>query len=205
VTGPRDLRELVGDEVSEEELERLRPVDALLRSVPAPPPAMPQSLTRTVLQRVHPSAGAWSRGRLSGALALAASLALVFFAVGTRVGSEGFDERATVAMEATGAARGASAVLRIGERDASGNWRLRLEARNLPKLPAGGYYVLWLAKDGDYGGTCGTFAARGGEAEAEWTVSYRLSEYDAWVVTAHRPDQPADAEAPWLLEADVKT
>jgi hypothetical protein len=203
VTEPRELRELVGDEASEEELERLRPVDALLRSVPAPPPAVPQSLTRAVTQAVHPSAG-WRRSRLSGALALAASLALVFFAIGTRVGSEGFDERATIAMEPTDAARGASAVLRIGERDASGNWRLRLEARNLRKLPPGAYYVLWLARDGEYGATCGTFAASDEEVEAEWTVSYRLSDYDAWVVTVRLPEQPADAEAPPLLRAEVR-
>jgi hypothetical protein len=78
---------------------------------------------------------------------------------------------------------------------------VRLEASGLPKLPAGGYYVLWLEKDGEYAGTCGTFAG-GDSTEAEWTVSYRLADYDAWIVTARLPgDQPENP--PHLLKARI--
>ena len=37
MTEPPDLRELVGDDVPEQELARLRQVDALLRATPSPP------------------------------------------------------------------------------------------------------------------------------------------------------------------------
>ena len=83
---------------------------------------------------------------------------------------------------------GASATLAVGKADADGNRPVRLESAGLPKLPEGGYYVLWLEKDGEYAGTCGTFAG----GDAAWTVSYDLWDYDAWVVSARLPDQPPD-------------
>jgi anti-sigma-K factor RskA len=198
----KDLRELVGSEVPEQELERLRRVDALLRRVPAPP-EVPHRLLRAVTSAVEPQPRRWTSRRLAAALAFVVALAALSFALGTQVADEGFDERATVEMRATAAGEGASALLRLGESDEHGNWRLRLEASGLPPLPEGGYYVLWLAKDGDYGATCGTFAVGEGTTEAEWSVSYRLREYDAWVVTAYVPGRGARAEPPWLLQADV--
>jgi hypothetical protein len=131
------------------------------------------------------------------------AVAALAFGAGTRVGGDGFDERAAIPMQATESATGASAVIRVGAPDASGNRPLRLEVRGLKPLPRGGYYSLWLAKDGEYGATCGSFRIGEGETEAEWTVSYPLDEYDMWVVTAYFPDEPRDAERPWLLQADV--
>jgi Anti-sigma-K factor rskA len=198
---PDALEELVGTELPAEELERLRATDALLRKVPAPP-ELPRSLVRP---SVAPMRGAMvgSRERALGALALAASVAAVFFGVGTWFGGrDAFDERARLAMTATEDARGAAAVIRVGAADADGNRALRLEVEGLPKLPEGGYYVLWLARDGEYAGTCGTFSVGGGATEAEWTVSYPLSEFEKWVVTARLPGKERE-EAPWLLEADV--
>jgi hypothetical protein len=57
--------------------------------------------------------------------------------------------------------------------------------------------VLWLAKDGKYAGTCGTFNVGAGTTTVDMTVSYRLSDYDAWVIS-----QPKDG-APWLLSARI--
>ncbi len=65
---------------------------------------------------------------------------------------------------------------------------VRLDVSGLPALPDGGYYFLWLSKDGDYAAPCGTFAVGQGETTAEWTVSYDLGAYDEWVVTARMPD-----------------
>ena len=45
---PDNLRDLVGEDLSPEELARLERVDSLLRSVPAPPPELPASLTRSI-------------------------------------------------------------------------------------------------------------------------------------------------------------
>lgn len=199
---PPELDELVGEGLPEEELAALRRVDALLRAVPAPP-ELPDRLAAPA-RDAPPPVPVWTRRRTLAAVALAAALSALFFGLGTRVGGgDGFAERAAVPMEATDAAQGASAVLRVGEQDADGNRAVRLEARGLEPLPAGGYYVLWLEEDGEFVGTCGTFSIADGRTTAEWTVSYDLAEYDAWVVSRHLPgDEPAD----WarVLEAEIR-
>jgi hypothetical protein len=205
VREPPDFRELVGDDVSDDELRRLERADSLLRSVPPPPAEVPTSLTRAVESIAEPRAPLWTPRRVAGALALAATIAGVFFALGTLAGGEdGFDERAAIPMEASDAARGASATIHVGNPDGSGNWPLRLEVEGLEPLPKGGYYLLWLAKDGDFGVACGSFRVGDRETVAEWDVSYRLTDYDEWVITAYRPNEPRDVERPWLLTADAR-
>ncbi|HEY7196719.1 MAG TPA: anti-sigma factor [Gaiellaceae bacterium] len=198
---PPDLRELVGDDVPEEELAELERVDTLLRSVPAPPPEIPSSLTRAV-REATPSP-IWTRRRVGAVLALAAALSAIFFGVGAWVDSrsDSFDARASIPMQATSNASGASALIRLGPADSQGNWSLQLEARGLPELPRGGYYVLWLARDGEYAGTCGTFRVGPGTTTVTMNASYRLRDYDEWVISAVLPGQPEDENPPWLLEA----
>jgi len=202
---PRDLSELLGDDIPPEELERLRRVDALLSSVPGPPPEVPASLTHAVTAVATGAPQLWTRRRALVAVALAAALSALFFGLGARIaGDQGFEERAVVQMQAAEGARGASAVLRVGDLDESGNRPLRLEVEGLKPLPPGGYYALWLAKDGEYGATCGSFRMGEGETTAEWTVSYDLADYDEWVVTPYLPNEPRDFERPWLLTADAE-
>ena len=205
MTERRDLRDLVGEDVPAGELRRLEHVDSLLRSVPGPPAHLPASLTHAVTAAAEPRRPrVWSLRQVAVALPVAAAFALVFLALGMRIdGGAGFEERAAIPMQATDTARGAAATVRIGEADEDGNWPVRLDVRGLPRLPEGGYYVLWLAKDGEYAATCGYFGVHDGEARGEWTVSYRLRDYDTWVVTARMPDAPPDAAEPWLLRADV--
>lgn len=199
---PPPLDDLIDAEgLPPEALERLRETDALLRSVAAPPAQVPRAVESAVAALPHRRASPWTRRRTLVAVALAAALAALSFGLGTRVGG-GFEERAVYAMEPTADARGASAVIRLGERDENGNWPLRLEVEGLRPLSEGGYYVLWLARDGEYGATCGSFAVGEGTTEAEWTVSYPLRDFDTWVVTARRPGEDPE-EAPWLLRADV--
>ena len=200
---PPDLGDLVGDDLPPEELERLARVDALLRAVPAPPAEVPQSLTGTVL-RTASATPLWTRRRLAGAVAFAAALAALFFGIGAWTTGGGFDARATVAMQATEKAAGASGLIRLGGRDdASGNWEMEIVVSGLPTLPEGGYYVLWLAKDGKYAGTCGTFNVGGKTTTVRLTASYVLSEYDEWVVTAWVPGRDNE-KAPWLLTAPTQ-
>lgn len=198
-----DIRELVGDDVPEEDLAELSRVDALLRSVAPPPPEVPASLTRAV--RAATPVPLWTQRRLATAVVLAAALSALFFAVGTWVGdgSGGFDARASIPMKATGHAPGAAGIIRLGPRDAGGNWTIELRTEGLPKLAPGGYYVLWLARDGKYAGTCGTFRADGAPTTVMMNASYVLSDYDAWVVTAVEPNQPEGADTPWLLQASI--
>jgi hypothetical protein len=202
VNEPRDLRELLGDDVPPDEIARLRHVDALLRTVPGPP-ELPPGLTEAVTSLPHGRPRPHRRPQRILAVALAAALPALAFFAGTRFGTDGFDERAAIPMRAGAAAPEAHATIRVGGRDASGNRPLRLEVRGLKPLPRGGYYALWLAKDGEYGATCGSFRTGEGETQAEWTVSYPLGEYDTWVVTAYLPDEPPDKRRPWLLQADV--
>jgi len=199
---PAPLEELV-DGVGEEELARLRPTDALLRSVPGPPAEVPASLTSAVTGVVRAPGGRWTRRRTLAAIALAAALSALSFAGGALVGGgDDFEARASFSMRATANAQGASALVTLGERDRNGNWPLRLRVEGLAKLPQGGYYTLWLARDGERGPTCGSFAVGDGRTEAEWTVSYRLEHFDEWVVTAWVPGAENE-NPPRLLEADV--
>jgi hypothetical protein len=189
---PPELEELVGEDITAD----VRRADELLRAVPAPPPELPRSLQAPVPppQPVR----LWTRRRTLVAVALAAALAALFFGLGTRTGGDGFDAVGSYALEPTADAPDAAATLEVGEADADGNRPVRLESAGLPKLPEGGYYVLWLEKDGEYAGTCGTFAG----GKAEWTVSYDLWDYDAWIVSARLPDQPAD-EAKEVLKVAI--
>ena len=193
----------MGDEVSDGDLERLRAVDGLLRTVPAPPSDVPARVHRAVEEATEPRVVVLTRRRTFAAVALAAALAAACFGIGTRVSSgDDFDARATLRMIPTSDARGASAVIEMGKGDGKGNWPVRFRADGLKRLPAGGYYVLWLAKDGEYAGTCGTFRVGSQPTTVRMNASYELGEYDRWVVSAFRPDRP-DAEEPWLLEAPI--
>jgi hypothetical protein len=199
VREPPDIRELVGEDVPDDQLGELRRVDAVLRSVPAPPPQVPPRLTQAVTALTVP-APFWSRQRIAVAIALAAALAAGFFGVGRLTSGNDVDARATVPLRSTQAAPEAAAVIEVGELDEnSGNWELVLEITGLPKLPQDRYYALWLEKDGQYAATCGTFNVGEGTTTIRMTVSYRLSQYDAWVISEHDEDS-----RPQLLRADVR-
>ena len=200
---PPDLYELLGDDLPDEERRRLERTDALLRSVPAPPASVPHALADAV--RGIPSARP-ARGprRFAAALAFAAAVTAALGLGYLAGGERGGDEQYRVAMRATEEARGASAEIRVGERDEeTGNLTLELDVSGLPKLPEGGYYALWLAKDGRYAGTCGTFGVGEDQTTVSMNVSYDFDDYDAWVITAYLPNEPLDAERPWLLHARI--
>jgi hypothetical protein len=190
-----DFRDLVGDDLSPEERAKLERVDRMLRSVPAPPSEVPGSLDRAV-DSIGLERRDWTPRRLAAAVALAVSLAALFFGVGRWTTGGEPHYRASVQMKPAASNPRASALIKLGDRDANGNWKLKLQVDGLPELGGDGYYVLWLAKDGKYAATCGSFKARG-ETTIDLTVSYRLSEYDAWVISEGRDD------APWLLSARI--
>ena len=190
-----DFRDLVGDDLSQEERAKLEGVDRLLRSVPAPPSEVPGSLDRAV-DRIGTERRQWTPRRLAAALALGVTLAALFFGVGRWTTGGEPHYRESIQMKPAASNPRASGLIKLGDREANGNWKLRLQVDGLPELGGDGYYVLWLAKDGKYAATCGTFKVRG-ETTIDMTVSYRLSEYDAWVISEARDD------APWLLSARI--
>ena len=181
---PPDLNELVGDELSPDELGQLRKVDALLRRVPAPPHDVPASLTAAVAE-VPLAARRERRGRrVALALAFAAVLAAASFGIGHWVGSS-FDSAYTVDMAPTASAPGAAAVVQVGERDeGSGNVELLVDVSGLPDLGPDDYYALWLEQDGEWAATCGYFAVGEGETSVRMTVSYDFGDFDAWIISA---------------------
>jgi hypothetical protein len=192
-----DFRELVGDDLMPEERQELERVDELLRSVPAPPAEIPRSLNEAV-DRISAHRAFWTPRRIAAVAAAAAVLAVASFGVGRWSGLGSPEYARAVPLQPTENARGASGVIKMGSRDEdSGNWTLELDVAGLPKLAGDDYYVLWLARNGEYAATCGTFNVGEGETKIEMTVSYRLGEYDAWVVSRHEDDSP------WLLSAEL--
>lgn len=197
---PPEFRELVGEDVTPEELERLRQVDALLRRVPPPPAEVPQSLTQSVARLTDADTVPWPRRRALLGVALAAAVAALTFGLGRWTDGDGFETRFTVAMQPTDNARNAAAVIRVGAADEAGNWQLELDVSGLPQLERGEYYDLWLAEDGEYAAACGTFSVAEGETVVRMTVSYRLAEYDTWVISRL---PTGGEEPPWLLRAPI--
>ena len=190
-----DFRDLVGDDLTPEEELELARVDSLLRSVPAPATEVPGSLTRAV-EQMGTATPIWTRRRVLLAVALAATLAALFFGAGRWL-DRGFDARASFQMTPGKSAPQASGKIELGPRDEStGNWKMRLTVDGLPHLEGNDYYILWLAREGEYAGACGTFNVNG-RTTVDLTASYTLSEYDAWVVTRVGQDSP------WLLSAET--
>jgi hypothetical protein len=200
VKEPPDFRELVGEDVPAEELARLRRADSLLRRTPPPPAEVPQSLTRSVEHLADPAAPPWPRRRVLLGVALAAAVAALAFGAGRWSDDDGFETRYTVAMQATENARDAAGVIRVAAPDEAGNWQLELDVSGLPTLEPGEYYDLWLAEDGEYAAACGTFSVGEGETTVRMTVSYRLAEFDTWVISRLAADGD---EPPWLLRAPI--
>ena len=195
---PPDFHDLVGDDLSPEELERLRRTDALLRRVPAAPSEVPTTLAQSVAE-IPLRQSAWSRRRLLPALALAAALAAGFFALGRWTGG-GFEADYTVDMQPTQAAPGASASIEVAEpEEESGNRELRVTVDGLPQLQRGEQYILWLAQDGRFGATCGVFAVGEGETTVPMTVAYEIRDFDGWAISRYDPD----GRPPRLLWAEI--
>jgi len=196
---PPDLHELLGDDLPEDEVERLRGVDALLRSVPGPPHEIPLSLTHAVEQLAIEPARI-PRRRKALALAFAVLVAALAFGVGRWSGGESFDAAWAAELAATADAPGASAVVQVGERDEeSGNLELVLDVSGLPPLEPDEFYALWLVEDGEWGATCGYFSVGEGETTVRMTVSYEIREFEAWAISTGHPNE----HPPPLLRAEI--
>ena len=181
-----DLRDLIGEDVPPDELERLGRVHELLLRA-GPPPELPGELaeppepdtTVALLPKRH-----WRP-----LAALAAALALAAFGAGWLAASANDDDRASfppidfrVPMQGTDAAPNAVASIAVAERDEEGNWPMAMTVRGLPELPDGREYELWLTKDGKLAASCGRFRADR-ETVTYLNAPYRLRQYDGWVVT----------------------
>jgi len=195
-----DFDELIGTDVDPEERERLLRAHRLMVAA-GPPPELPPSLAEL---RPPPPPDAevipfWNRRRNAAVALLAAAVAAIAFGAGYLTGhskSGAKFSEGTIVMRGTVADPDASGSIELGAKDPAGNWPMRVRVSNLAKLPKDGYYTLWLTKKGRAVAPCGSFLARGGEhpTEVHFSVAYKRSEYDGWVVTeqtrGHRKPGP---------------
>lgn len=191
-----DFIDLVGDDGSREELERLRRAHDLLLAAGPPPELSP----RIAEAPAEIAAAARSPRRRRGtAFLLAAGVAAAAFGVGLLIGDRGSDQFTTTHVypmhppSGTGAARASVAV---GDKDSVGNWPLVLQASGLRPLPKNDWYELYLVRDGKLSDYCGSFSVKGeGRTTVHMSVPYSLKGAQ-WVVTTRRHEQP---RGPWLL------
>lgn len=182
-----DFDDIVGTEGSPEELAELRQVHNLLLSAD-PPPALPR-LRKTPRRR-----SAFSRTWAAAAFGFAAVLASLTagLAIGWTSGHDGDARQAfSRSMHGIGGAAAASAVIKVGSEDASGNRTLRMAVHSLPSLRRG-YYTLYLTEEGKPLVACGVFrTGPTGSANVDMNAPADLAEYDGWIVSAVVPGQPS--------------
>lgn len=191
MTRTPDFDDLVGAGVAADDRERLRRAhDQLVQAGPVPelspslehPPA--PWLARERHER-RPSADRWRP------VLLAAALALTAFVVGTLFGGGGgsgsFATTRVIGLKGTAAAPGAEAAIKIGDRDAGGNWPMLLQVEGLRPQPPDGYYTLALVAHGKPEVPCGTFRASRGTTLVRLNAPYELSDFEGWVVTEFAP------------------
>ena len=191
MSGP-DFRELVGDDLPNEERARLKRVHDQLVAAGAPP-ELPPALH-------HPPAPGASvswlpRRRLGAALVLAAAFALAAFAAGFLLG-KGRDSDASAFKPVQTVLlgnQGQTVVVRVGEPDDAGNRQMLLTVEGLRRLPEGDYYTLFMTKKEKPVATCGTFKVTGADRkEVRFTVGYDFDEYDGLLLAEYRSSDHKD-------------
>ena len=100
----------------------------------------------------------------------------IALAVGFVAGSrgDGFEPVVTISMHGVSPVADANAELAVGEPDENGNIALEMDVKRLPQLPQGGWYELYLSKNGVIGASCGTFVMSGDETTVRLSVGYDL-------------------------------
>jgi hypothetical protein len=189
-----DFDDLVGGDVPADQRERLRRAHELL--IEAGPPAELSPEMESVPWPDDALGPIWGRRKAAKPrrpLLLAAALAtavVVGFLLGQATTSSptSINARETVHLKGTTLAGGALATLKLGKPDAAGNWPMVLRVKGLPSLRHGGYYDLYLTRNGQPLVSCGTINARG-ETVVRLTAAYNLEAFDkdGWVIVRKTP------------------
>lgn len=180
-----DFRDLVGDDLDEQERARLERVHQMLVFA-GPPPELPPALLEPDAEPTGHHQEGLPRRRAGAVIAIAAAIALIAFLGGYLYGGHGgkeFSSLGTINMHGTRAAPNASATIDVGKRDSSGNWPLKLVVHNLPALPKRSYYEMFLTKDRKPVASCGTFSSGDKTVTVRLNAPYNSRRYDGWVVT----------------------
>lgn len=204
MTRPPDFDELVEGVETPEERERLRRVHDLLVAAGPPPELAPSLATPRDAPppaEEEPDVSWLPRRRLRAGAVLAFGLAAAAFGTGYLFGNNASDEPS--ASPPTAPARVVSlrgsddgtsgAIVRLGRRDASGNWPMTVTVRGLAHLTHGDYYTLALIEKGKPVVTCGTFnTAAKGATTVRMVAAYDLDEYEGWVITRYDSETHRD-------------
>jgi hypothetical protein len=175
-----------GDDLNPEEAARLERVHDLLVTA-GPPPELPPHLREPQPEQRRDNVYGLPRRRTGALLGIAAALALTAFLGGFVYGTRHapFAEDFSVQMRGAGTA---SAVIHVGKVDSAGNWPLKVDVDNLPALPKGQYYEMFLSRGADRrAASCGTFRVSGSKDGIRLNAPYRLDKFNGWIVTRERP------------------
>lgn len=194
-----ELDELFND-VSPAERARLQRAHNLLLAA-GPMPELPPELEEPVAPPTADIIPYFPKRRYAAATVAAAAIVATVFGGGYLVGHHNtsgshFTAVRNVRMHPTKAAPQALASIQIGHSDSHGNWPMLVTLSGLDKLPKGGYYVLWLTRNGKPVAPCGWFRADG-NTSLQLTVAYSLKRFDGWVLTKQMPGH--DKPGPTLL------
>lgn len=186
-----DFSELVGEDVSAEERDRLEEVHRMMVAS-GPLPELPLALqTPPVVEDRYEASAAFALLPRRGGrvLTLAAGFALLALIIGYVIGNHrsGFTTDFTVSMKGTPAAPNSAAILKVGKIDSVGNWPLELQVVGLKQLPDGGWYTLYLTRHKKPTESCGTFRVHGGTTTVRLNAPYNFRHYDGWIVTKQTP------------------
>jgi len=193
MTPQPDFDELVGRDLPSDERERLRFAHELLVEAGPPPELSPEmESVPWPDDALGPIWGRRQKARRPFLVAAALATAVVVgFLLGQATGpnsATSISAFQTVQLRGTSLAPRAFATLKLGKRDAGGNWPMVLHVKGLPHLPNGGYYNLYLTKGGRPVVSCGTFNVDGDTTRPLW-AAYALERFDrnGWVVVRQTP------------------
>ena len=190
-----DFDDLIGTDVPAEERERLNRVHELLVQADQPPELSPEldavpwpneALAPLSFRRK----GRERRRSWLGLAAAAAAIALVAFIIGQgRSSPSSFAPVAKRAMHGTSLVPAAKATIAVGSRGRDGNWPMLVDIVDLPPAPAGGYYMLWLSRNGKPVAPCGSFntGSVNRETIVRLSAGYSFSGINGWIVTREVP------------------
>jgi hypothetical protein len=181
----REFHDLVGDDMTPEEENRLRRIHDLLVEA-GPPPELPPALESFGEPRRR--LPLLPRPRLAAGFALGLAVMAASLGIGVLIGHHSggsFRTEHVVAMRGTAAAPNAIASIDLGRPDNGGNWPLKLHVTQLATQPAGKYYELWLTRRGKLVATCGTFRVvdETKTTSVRLNAPYKLTGFDGWVIT----------------------
>ncbi len=189
------LNDLIGDEATGAERQRLQHVHEQLLQA-GPPPEISADL------EAGPTLGMTlghrrRKTKQRGMLLLAAAIVLVLVFIGGYAsggnGSKG-RQQAVISQELKGTSLvpQAQGTLQVWNTKDGHNWPMTLTVVGLPQLPGHSAYEVYLVRNGKPWGSCGTFRASNSPEQpvtVTLTAPYSLEKGDTWVVT--RPGQGA--------------